>query len=696
MKKFFDKFIKKNKKIAVSYSGGLDSNLLLEICEKYYNNILLIHINHNNKNSNKIAKECLRISKIKNKEIIISKIKIKKKKIKKIGLECYYRKKRYKKIFKLMKKNKIKYLLVGHTLDDLVETFFINLSRGTGIKGVCSLKFKRKKGKFIIIRPMLYYSRINIAKQFLKKKLLISFDKSNNNIKIKRNFLRKYLFNKFYLLNNFCLKILIYIKNCREALECLKIIAKKDIKKSKMLINKIKKYKDYRIKNILKYFFEKNKFKVPSVNWFKELLKQIKSKKKDFIFNLNKNYIFEKKNKIVFKKMKIIVSKYGGASLNSREKIKKIALNIKKKTKKGYKIIVIVSAIGKETDNLCEEYKKISKKINKFYELYISTGEIKSCSIFCQIIKNIKLKTNYLTCWQIPINVKKINNSYVIYSINAKKIISYLYNNDVIIIPGFQGINNKKEIKTIGRGGSDSTAVEICKYLCIKKCYFYKDIDGIYNADPSLFKNCKLIKIINYIEILEISSLGSKILQLNCVVSIIRNNIIAYLINSNKKFLNMKKEKKSGTLIYNDNIKKIFNQNRIFVNLNKCFLNCLKIKKKEKINKIIILLINNNINIDNIIINKKKYYYFSFTSKTNINNLKIKNLKFKKMIKLTFTGLAINNYNNNFLKIFNLLNKLKIKVNCVSNSEICLKYVFEIKYLKKIKKIVNKIIKREI
>ncbi|MGX7582758.1 tRNA lysidine(34) synthetase TilS [Candidatus Vidania fulgoroideorum] len=682
-----------NEKIAISYSGGLDSNILLEICKKFYNNIILIHINHKNKNSNKIEKKCIKISKINKVFIINRKIKIKKKIINKIGLEAFYRKQRYKEIFKVMKNNNIKKLLIAHTLDDMIETYLINITRGTGVSGVCSIRENRKINDIYVLRPILYYDRFYLIKKFIVNKSLISHDDSNLNLYYKRNYIRNFL-NNFNIFKLFNFKILNYFKNSFNEYKCLKDIAKIDIFSTKMIIKNILKLKDFRIFNMLNFFFKKKNFLIPSKSWLIELLKQMKSKSNNFIIKKNNFYIIKKKKKLFCNKIKILVNKFGGKSLESYKKIFKIIKNLKKKIEIGYKIIVILSAQGNETDKLYKEYKKYTKgkTFKKFEDLYIATGEIKSVSLFCQISKNLNIRSDYMMSWQIPIlSSGKYSNSSI-KNINKFKILKKFIIKDMIVIPGFQSVDKKKNIKTLGRGGSDYTAIEICKYLQIKKCYFYKEVKGIYNMDPNKFNYCKLLKKINYLDILESSSLGSKILQLNCVVSIIRNGIISYIIRSKKKFLNMKKENNSGTLISYEKLKK----KHFFVNFEKCFLNYLKVKNTKKIKNILKNLKKKNIKIDNIIIYRKKNYFFEFTTLNKINNIGIKKLKYKKYIKLYVFGIGINNYNNNLLKILYYIKKIGFKIYSFSNSEMCLKFIFKLKFKKKILLLVKYMSKMEI
>ena len=212
--------------------------------------------------------------------------------------------------------------------------------------------------------------------------------------------------------------------------------------------------------------------------------------------------------------MGIVVQKFGGSSVENTEKLFNICKHITKEYDNDNKVVVIVSAQGNMTDNLIKEAKEINENIDsRELDVLISIGEQITMSKLAMCLKKIGYNAISLTGWQIPI---KTNNTYGdanILKINLDRIIGELENNRIVIIAGFQGINEINDITTLGRGGSDTTAVAIAAALKADKCDIYKDVDGIYNVDPKT--NQKVFKYdnISYDEMLKLSNNGAKVLH---------------------------------------------------------------------------------------------------------------------------------------------------------------------------------------
>ena len=217
--------------------------------------------------------------------------------------------------------------------------------------------------------------------------------------------------------------------------------------------------------------------------------------------------------------MKIIVQKYGGTSVANISKIKKIASNIKSLKKNKLNLVIVVSAMAGETDKLLNLINSISKIPNgKEYDNIISTGERVSSSLLAMALMEINV--NAITLGPEKINILTTNSHMKasIQSVDTKEIKKFLKKDYVVIVPGFQGINNNRDVTTLGRGGSDLSAVAIAGAINAEKCELLKDdVDGIYTTDPSLYKRAKKINYISYQEMLEMSSLGSKVLQSKAV-----------------------------------------------------------------------------------------------------------------------------------------------------------------------------------
>jgi aspartate kinase len=240
--------------------------------------------------------------------------------------------------------------------------------------------------------------------------------------------------------------------------------------------------------------------------------------------------------------MKIVVLKFGGTSVGTIEKIKKVAEIIGLYKKKNYKVIVVSSAMSGVTNELVLKSKKISENFSGAeYDTLVSSGEQVSCSLIAGRLIHNGLKSRSWMSWQIPILTKGIQKNSRIFQINKSKINKYLNEGGIPIISGFQGVNENNRLTTIGRGGSDASAIMLAKFFKAKKCIIYTDVEGVYTTDPNRLKKAKKIKVISYEEMLEMASLGAKVMQ---PVSIQDARLNRIDIEVRSSFV-----KKSGTLI---------------------------------------------------------------------------------------------------------------------------------------------------
>lgn len=212
--------------------------------------------------------------------------------------------------------------------------------------------------------------------------------------------------------------------------------------------------------------------------------------------------------------MGIVVQKFGGSSVENTEKLFNICKYITKEYDNNNKVVVVVSAQGNTTDNLIKEAKEINEYIDqRELDVLISVGEQITIAKLALCLKKLGYDAISLTGWQIPI---KTNDNYEdadILSINLDRIIKELEDKKIVIVAGFQGINSKNDITTLGRGGSDTTAVAIAAALQAKKCDIYKDVDGVYDIDPKTNKEAFKYDQISYDEMLNLSNNGAKVLH---------------------------------------------------------------------------------------------------------------------------------------------------------------------------------------
>ena len=216
--------------------------------------------------------------------------------------------------------------------------------------------------------------------------------------------------------------------------------------------------------------------------------------------------------------MKRLAIKFGGTSVGTIEKIKKVADIIKKRHSEGNEIIVVVSAMSGVTNDLIKKSNLISKNFNnEELDVLLSSGEQVSSSLLSGAIMNLGIKARSWLGWQIPILTNDNYNSSQIIKIKTEEILNFISNKGVAVIAGFQGISLKNRITTLGRGGSDLSAVAIAKFFQTDSCEIYTDVEGVLTTDPSLNKNAKKIDKISYEEMLEMASLGAKVMQPNAV-----------------------------------------------------------------------------------------------------------------------------------------------------------------------------------
>ena len=224
--------------------------------------------------------------------------------------------------------------------------------------------------------------------------------------------------------------------------------------------------------------------------------------------------------------MKRLVLKFGGTSVGTIEKIKKVANIIKKIFNEGNEIIVIVSAMMGATDELKKKSNLISNNFDdKELDVLLSSGEQVSCSLLSGAIIDLGLKARSWQGWQIPILTDANHTSSNIMRIKTEEISNFVSQRGIAVITGFQGVSMDNRITTLGRGGSDLSAVIIAKFFRADSCEIYTDVDGIFTTDPSINNNAKKIDKISYEEMLEMASLGAKVMQPNAVQASMVDNI---------------------------------------------------------------------------------------------------------------------------------------------------------------------------
>ena len=246
--------------------------------------------------------------------------------------------------------------------------------------------------------------------------------------------------------------------------------------------------------------------------------------------------------------MGIIVQKFGGSSVAKLEKLKMVTEHILNEVEKEKKLVVVVSAQGKTTDRLISEEAEITKNPDRReHDVLVSTGEQITIAKLAMLLKSKGHKAVSLTGWQIPIVTNsEFTNSRIRY-IHNQTIEDYLDSGNIVIVAGFQGVDENGNITTFGRGGSDTTAVALAASLKAERCDIFTDVDGVYTSDPRIVNSVRKLETISYDEMLEMSSMGAKVLHNRCVEIGKKYNVPIYVKSTFEK-------NSIGTLVSDNNL----------------------------------------------------------------------------------------------------------------------------------------------
>ena len=391
--------------------------------------------------------------------------------------------------------------------------------------------------------------------------------------------------------------------------------------------------------------------------------------------------------------MSIIVKKYGGTSVSSITKIKNIAKKIQLDYKRGKKIVVVLSAMGDSTDQLVKLAEKVTNSPNpRDYDLLLSTGEQVSTSLLSIALNELGLKANAYTGWQAGIETDNTHNKARISRVSTKRIKASLRKNEIVIVAGFQGINKNLDITTLGRGGSDTTAVALAAALNAKECQIFSDVDGVYTTDPRLCLKAKKLDKLTYEEMLEMSGLGSEILQLRSVEFASKYNVplrVLHAHNPGNGTLIKKEEKKvEGALI-----------SGIAFTKDEAEIMMKGVKDQPGVAaKILGPIGEANIEVDMIVQNVGSDGLADFTFTVSRNDFKKaiqvieKNKKImgyseiittKNIVKISLVGVGMRSHAGIAGKMFKCLAKKKINIRMISTSEIKISVIIQQKNLEK-------------
>ena len=394
------------------------------------------------------------------------------------------------------------------------------------------------------------------------------------------------------------------------------------------------------------------------------------------------------------------VLKFGGTSVGSIERIKHAANIIKRELDQGNKLIVVVSAMAGKTNELISLSKSLSKNfIKRELDVLLSSGEQVSSALIAGALSELGIKAKSFMNWQIPILTEGDHNNSRIINLNVETIDNFLADGGVAVIPGYQGISKEGEITTIGRGGSDATAVAIAKIFNTDSCEIYTDVDGVYSTDPNKIPVAKKIDRISYEEMLELSSLGAKVMQPSAVQTAM---IYEIPLQVRSTFTDRQGTKifKKESLDYSKAVTGVaYSKNDAKITLQ-------SVEDKPGVAaEIFEPLGKNQINIDMVIHNVSsdgKTTDISFTIKRedldksmeilkNNNKIKYKNLSYKNDVsKISIVGAGMVSTPGVTYKMFRALSEENINILAISTSEIKISVIInDSDTLKAVKKLHN-------
>lgn len=378
--------------------------------------------------------------------------------------------------------------------------------------------------------------------------------------------------------------------------------------------------------------------------------------------------------------MGLIVQKYGGSSVAGAARIQRVARGIVAKKREGHRLVVVVSALGNTTDKLLELAKKITKEPSeRELDMLLATGEQVSVALLAMAIHQKGERAVSFTGPQVGILTDPFHTKARILDINTARIREALRKGNIVVVAGFQGKTEGDEITTLGRGGSDLTAVALAKALGAKRCEIYTDVDGIYTADPRVCREARKLERISYDEIMELASLGAQVMHSRSIEVGKKFNVPIVVRNSNFKGL--------GTLITKENRKmEEVVVSGVALNENEAKVTIFKVPDRPGVAaRIFKKIADGRINVDMIIQNKTETRTtdISFTvAKTDLARAlrvvreaasevgaSLVNCD-EQIAKVSVVGVGMRSHSGVASRVFGALAEKKINIEMISTSEI--------------------------
>jgi len=388
--------------------------------------------------------------------------------------------------------------------------------------------------------------------------------------------------------------------------------------------------------------------------------------------------------------MALIVQKYGGTSVGTIERIKHIAESVVKFSEQGNKVLVVLSAMGGQTDELINLSKEITGSPDpRELDVLMATGEQMSVSLFSMAVKSMGHNCCSLLGFQAAIYTDQIYGKARIRTVDAKRILKEFDKNGIVAVAGFQGIDEKRNITTLGRGGSDTTAVALASALNADVCEIYTDVEGVFSADPNICSRARKIDRISYDEMLEFASLGAKVLDIRSVEFAKKFNVPLHVRSSFTK--------NEGTMVFAEKkeMEKVL-VSGVVSDKNEARITLTQVPDQPGIAfKIFEPVFKADIVVDMIVQNTSVEGYTDLTftvpradfQKTvGLVKLVAKDIQAGKVVgeeeiaKISIIGVGMRNHAGIASKMFETLSKENINISMISTSEIKISCVVEEKY----------------
>jgi aspartate kinase len=388
--------------------------------------------------------------------------------------------------------------------------------------------------------------------------------------------------------------------------------------------------------------------------------------------------------------MALIVQKYGGTSVGSLERIQNVARRVAKTFDQGNDVVVILSAMSGVTDNLINMAEKITEFPDKReLDVLLATGEQTTVALMAITLISMGYKAQSLLGHQAEILTDSKSTKARILDIKATRINEMLKDKTIVIVAGFQGADEKGDITTLGRGGSDTSAVAVAAAIKADSCEIYTDVDGVYTADPNICKRARKLKYVNYEEMLEMASLGAKVLQIRSVEFGMKYNVPIHVRSSFNE--------EEGTMVVNDDV----NMEQLVVsgvthNKNQARITLRKVPDRPGIaSKILSPIAEAGLIVDMIIQNSRQGNMTDLTFTVEKKDYKPaleiakktgKEINAEEVVgdeniaKISVTGVGMRSHYGVAAKMFETLAAENINILMISTSEIRISCVIEEKY----------------